>query len=312
MIPELQYGELASDLITPPFTYPENITIENKYSVILEQAMAIRALHEGVQISVRTEDRLIEREDFKIPIRIYYPDGNGPFPVMLHYHGGGWCLCSIDTHDYQCRYYAKHGKTIVISVDYRLAPEYKFPVGLEDCYFALIWASKNAKSFDGDPSKMCVCGDSAGGNLAAAVAIMAKRDNGPQIRSQILVYPATDLSRHETISRTVYRDTLTLNSTFYDKCISMYVNNEEDLYNALVSPYYELSLASLPPVYMVVAECDLLADDCLAYARKLEKSGNEVKVKIYKSMPHGFFDYPYIQTFEAMDDINMELEKRLK
>jgi acetyl esterase len=125
-------------------------------------------------------------------VRIYTPAGASPHPVLVYFHGGGWVLCNLDTHDGTCRALANAAQCIVVSVDYRLAPEHKFPAALDDCYAATYWVAKNAANLGGDPSRIAIGGDSAGGNLTATVALKARDEGSPKLVHQLLVYPVTD------------------------------------------------------------------------------------------------------------------------
>ncbi len=146
----------------------------------------------------------------EIPIRIYVPKGQGPFPVFLTFHGGGWVFGSLDLHDPFCRNIADQAHVIVVSVDYRLAPEHKFPAGLNDCYAAAEWTAKNIREWNGDPSRIGIGGDSAGGNLAAAVTLKAKEKNFPKFQAQVLIYPVMQ-NRFDTASYQKYADGYFLN-----------------------------------------------------------------------------------------------------
>ena len=141
----------------------------------------------------KVENRTIPVQDGEINIRIYTPSGEGPFPLFVYYHGGGWVIGNIDTSDAGCRLLAEQTKRVVVSVDYRLAPEYKFPVPVEDSYAALLWAHENANSINAIADDIVVGGDSAGGNLATVMTIISQEHNGPAITAQALIYPVTHL-----------------------------------------------------------------------------------------------------------------------
>jgi len=138
------------------------------------------------------EDRMIPVRDSEVPIRIYHPNSDKTLPIIMYFHGGGFVMRSIDSHDKVCRRICRDNKAIVISVGYRLAPEYKFPIPLHDCYDATIWAEEHAAAIGGDPSRLIVMGDSAGANLSAAVCLMSRDQDGPRISYQVLIYPCTD------------------------------------------------------------------------------------------------------------------------
>ncbi len=140
----------------------------------------------------RTEDRVIAGSGGRVPIRIYAPGGDGPFPALVWMHGGGWVVGGLETSDSVCRHISVGAACIVVSVDYRLAPENKFPAALEDSYAAAVWAMRNGAFWKIDPDRVAIGGDSAGGNLAAALALMARDKGGPKLAHQVLVYPVTD------------------------------------------------------------------------------------------------------------------------
>lgn len=225
----------------------------------------------------------------QIPIRIYTPEGDKPFPILVYFHGGGFVICNLDTHDALCRSLANGASCIVVSVDYRLAPEHKFPAAVEDAYAATRWVADNANSISGDATRIAVSGDSAGGNLAAVVSLMAREKGGPSLIYQLLVYPVTDLSSVDTDS---YREhgegyILTKDSMGYYR--DHYVGRREELQNAYASPLLAQELSGLPPALVLTAEFDVLTDEAEAYADRLKKAGVPVKYTCYKGMIHAFF-----------------------
>src|SRR5579885_966619 len=157
-------------------------------------AMQLEATAEEKEPVAKVEDRTIPGPAGEIPVRIYTPEGSGPFPVLVFFHGGGWVICNLDTHDGSCRNLAKGAGCVVVSVDYRLAPEHKFPAAVEDCYAATKWVAEHAASFNGDPSRVAVGGDSAGGNLTAVIAQLARDRGEPSLVFQLLIYPATNFN----------------------------------------------------------------------------------------------------------------------
>ena len=222
-----------------------------------------------------------------IPIRIYTPDGEGPSPIVLMFHGGGWVIGDLVTADAQSREVCRGADAIVISVDYRLAPEHKFPAAADDCFAALKRAYANAQHFGGDSTRLAVAGDSAGGNLAAVVAQMAK-EAGPDLRFQLLVYPATDGSRFDTESYIANADgyMLTLDSMrwFWDH----YADAEQRL-DPRASPLLAKDLSGLPPAMIMTAEYDPLRDEGEAYGARLANAGVIVETIRYDGFIHGFF-----------------------
>lgn len=226
-----------------------------------------------------------------IPVRFYMPKGDGPFPIFVFFHGGGWVLGNLNTVDNFARTISYYGNVSVISVDYRLAPEHKFPAGLEDCYAAYKWAAdpKNANQIRGNVDQVIIGGGSAGANLAAAVSLKARQENGPKIAQQVLLYPVTNLNNVETTSYHEYADFPTLTKEDMDWFIQHYINEETDKQNPFVSPALACDLSGLPPALIVTAEYDVLADDGRDYAQKLKEAGVDVKLIEAKGLPHGFF-----------------------
>jgi acetyl esterase/lipase len=223
-----------------------------------------------------------------VPIRLYIPKQQPGLPVIIYYHGGGWVIGNLDSHDNICRTLAKHTSGIVVSVGYRLAPENPFPAAMDDAYAALLWVSQNAASFNGDPNRIIVAGDSAGGNLAAAVSLMARDQNGPRISAQVLIYPATNLSDMSTESYKQFTDGFFLTKRYMEKFRSMYLPRFEDWQNVHVSPLLAENLENLPPALILTAEFDPLRDEGEAYGTRLKDSGVPTKHIRYQGMIHGF------------------------
>ena len=236
----------------------------------------------------RVENRTIPGPAGEIPVRIYTPQGNGPFPALVFFHGGGWVICNLDTHDGICRSLANGASCVVVSVDYRLAPEHKFPAAPEDCYAATQWVAQNAAELNVDASHIAIGGDSAGGNLTAVVAQMARDRGGPHLVFQLLIYPATDF-RMNTVS-------IEENATGYfltkDDMIwftNHYLNSEEDKMNPLASPLLASDLSGLPPALIITAQYDPLRDEGELYGQKLREAGVPVTISRYEGVIHGFF-----------------------
>lgn len=232
-------------------------------------------------------DRTIPGPAGAIPVRIYTPAGEGPLPVLLYFHGGGWVIGSPDTVHSTCALLANRAGAVVVSVDYRMAPEHKFPAAAEDCYAATAWVAENARSFGGDPQRIAVSGDSAGGNLAAVVALMAREKGYPQLAYQVLIYPVTDHS-FDTPS---YRENGTdyfLTTAMMEWFWNHYINGDEDGRDWRASPLQVADASNLPPAFVITAEFDPLRDEGEAYARKLAEAGNTVTLKRYLGQIHGF------------------------
>jgi acetyl esterase len=236
----------------------------------------------------RVEDRLIPGPGVDIPVRIYTPTGSGPFPILVWFHGGGWVVGDLETADPTARHLTVGAKCVVISVDYRLAPETKFPGAADDSYAATMWAAQQATRFNGDPGNIAVGGDSAGGNLAAVVALMARDRGGPSLAFQLLVYPVTS----RDFDTSSYRQNgegfnLTLDSMrwYWDH----YLQRPEDTSNPYAAPLLAENLKGLPPALVITAECDPLCDEGEAFAKRLQAAGVPTTYSCYDGMIHGFF-----------------------
>lgn len=235
------------------------------------------------------EDRLISVDhDAEIRIRIYTPEGQGPFPLFMYYHGGGWVIGSIEMTDASCRMIANQTGRIVISVDYRLAPEYKFPVPVEDCYAALRWACENASTIHGSASDITVGGDSAGGNLAAVVAMKARDEAGPIITAQVLIYPVTNLD-YTTGSYEEFQQGFGLDRELMKWFGNHYVTRNEEQTDPYVAPLLAADVSNLPPAFVITAENDVLRDEGLAYAKRLQDAGGKVESILEEGLVHGYF-----------------------
>ncbi|MED1949724.1 alpha/beta hydrolase [Brevibacillus centrosporus] len=226
--------------------------------------------------------------DTRIAVRIYTPAADGPFPVFVYYHGGGWVIGDLETADASCRMLANRTKSVVVSVDYRLAPEHKFPIPAEDSYAALEWAAANAASFHGDPNQIVVGGDSAGGNLSAVVSQMARDRKGPKIAAQVLIYPVTSLE-YDTESYELFQKGFGLDRELMKWFGGHYIQNEEDKRLAYVSPLFADDVSRLPPAIIITAENDVLRDEGATYAAKLERAGVPVEYLCEPGMVHGYF-----------------------
>jgi len=225
-----------------------------------------------------------------IPLRVYTPIG-GVSNLLVYFHGGGWVLGNLDLVDLPCRLLANKTGRVVVSVDYRLAPEYKFPAAAEDCYAATKWVAQNPGRFIGKTKAVAVCGDSAGGNLAAVVSLMARDRGSPEIEHQILIYPVIDLldSNYESFPDE-QSPGLTRNDMRW--FIDHYVTRPDDGKNIYASPIVAPDLSRLPPALMVTAEYDILLKQCNAYSERLRKAGVRTTLKNYEGAIHGFFTLP--------------------
>lgn len=225
-----------------------------------------------------------------IPIRIYQPRGDGPFPALIYFHGGGWVIGNLDTHDNVCRDLAKKAGCIVVAVDYRLAPEHKFPAAVEDAYAASQWVVENAGQIHVDPARVAVGGDSAGGNLATVVCLMARDRGSPNIVYQLLIYPVTDLSSAERKSYQEYGEGYILTTESMSYFRSHYINLEEDTLHPHASPLLADDLKGLPPALVIAAEIDILKDEILEYTERLREAGISTRYLCFDGMIHAFFN----------------------
>lgn len=243
-----------------------------------------------VEDVARTEDRVIAGADGNdLPIRIYWAEATDePRPVVVFFHGGGWVIGGIDSHDGQVREMVNRTGMVYVSVDYRLAPEAKFPAAAEDCYAATQWVAANAASIGADADRLGVAGDSAGGNLAAVVAQMARDRGGPAIAHQLLIYPCCDMDSNAWPSQTEngfdYFLTKESMDWFYDQYADVADRN-----NPYASPIKAVDLSGLPPACVITAEFDPLRDEGEAYGAALQEAGVACEVHRYDGMFHGFF-----------------------
>ena len=237
------------------------------------------------------EDRSVPGPGAEIPARIYTPAGSGPFPVLVWFHGGGWVIGDLDTADATARHLTVGAECVVVSVDYRLAPETKFPGAAEDCYAATQWVAQNSEGIDIDPAKIAVGGDSAGGNLGAAVSLMARDRGGPPIVFQLLVYPV--LAREfNTESYTQNADGYALTRDGMVWYWDHYLSTDADSSHPYAAPLMATDLSNLPPALVITAEFDPLRDEGEAYGPRLKAAGVPAQVTRYDGMIHGFFGMP--------------------
>ena len=224
-----------------------------------------------------------------IPLRIYTPEGKAPNPALIYFHGGGWVVCNLDTHDVVCRALARRSGAVVVSVDYRLAPEHKFPAAVEDCYAATLWVAQNAERLGIRLDRIAVGGDSAGGNLAAVIARKCRDEQGPPLAMQILVYPVTNLASTSTPSYEEFADGYFLTRAAMQWFRDHYLARPADAEDPSASPLLAVNLGGLPPALVLTAECDVLRDEGEAYAKRLEQAGVRVSMIRCPATIHAFF-----------------------
>lgn len=298
--------ELTQILETLP-KLPDTLTRELIVDIRKARLLAFQDV-ERFPLVHAVEDRVILHLNGEIPIRMYTPEcSDEHFPAIVFFHGGGWTLGEIETYDILCRQLAKASRSKVISVEYRLAPEYRFPKGLEDCYAATQWVLEHANELCVDVNRIAVGGDSAGGNLAAAVTLLAKDRKGPNIWRQLLIYPAIDTltsiekSPYESIRKNAQAPVLTssLTKSFWEH----YLEKETDAENIYASPIKAKELSGLPKAFVITAEYDPIRDEGEAYASRLREGGVAVQMIRYNGMCHGFLNLPLPNNEQIMKSI---------
>ncbi|HMC68154.1 MAG TPA: alpha/beta hydrolase [Mycobacteriales bacterium] len=247
-----------------------------------------------------------------IPVRIYRPAAEGPVPTIVFFHGGGFVIGDLDTHDDHGRLLCRDVNAVVVSVDYRLAPEHKFPAGFEDCFAATQWAADSISSLGGDAARLAVAGDSAGGNLAAAVALAA-RERGPSIAAQLLIYPGVDFTDDDThASRIENAEGYFLTADDMVWFREHYIADEH-VTDPRASVLHAADLSGVAPAVIGVGEYDPLRDEGEAYAKKLSDAGVEVTLHRFDGMVHGFYGMGVLsaKAADAVQTLNADLRKLL-
>jgi len=229
------------------------------------------------------------RADDRIPLRLYKPLGaaDGPLPVLVYYHGGGWTIGDLDTHDVLCRQLANGSGCALVSVDYRLGPEHRFPAAVDDSTAALRWVHANAAALGLDAGRIAVGGDSAGGNLAAVAAIHARDNGGPQLAFQLLIYPATDM-RAIAASHVTNGQGYLLTSDNVRYFHDNYIDDPKHDLDWRASPLLHPDLSRLPPAFILTAGFDPLRDEGLMYAQRMSEAGTRTTSICFDRQIHGF------------------------
>jgi len=223
-----------------------------------------------------------------IPLRLYATDHVGLRPALVYFHGGGFVFGNLDTHDAVCRAIAKASGAVVVAVDYRLAPEHKFPAAVDDSYAATKWVAANAERLGIDAHRIAVGGDSAGGNLATVIALRCRDAGGPALAAQVLIYAVTDVSTFETGSHRELAEGYFLTRAAMEWFTGHYLASADHKRHPEVSPLLAPNLSGLPPALIITAEFDPLRDEGEAYARRIQQAGVPVTVTRYPGMIHGF------------------------
>jgi acetyl esterase len=267
------------------------------------------------RVEVReTREFILRQNTHEYKIRAYYPFLDTPLPLMLFFHGGAFLCGNLDTHDHLCRRICTSAHVIVLSVDYRLAPENKFPAALEDAYQALLWVFDNASKIEGNNKRIIACGDSAGGNISAVLCQMTRDRKGPELFFQILINPACDFYQRDKESYHKYGKGYPLSKEDIEWGIHQYLDDVELLKNPYVSPLMAKDFTGLPDALVISSEFDILRDEAEAYAEKLRAGGAQVILKRFDGMIHDFILYERILSTagEAIDLIAHTLHKTCK
>jgi acetyl esterase/lipase len=239
----------------------------------------------------RTQDRRIPGPDSDLTIRAYWPREAKPgelFPVLLWLHGGGFVIGNLDTHDSVCRMLAVQADCMVVAVDYRLAPEFKFPAAVDDCHAVLRWLASYGAEIGADAKRIAVGGDSAGGNLATVLSILARDQGSPPIALQLLIYPCT-APEPETASHHKFSEGYVLSRNSIVWFYKHYLRSQRDANDFRFAPLQSDDLSRLPPAFVLVAGYDPLRDEGVEYSKRLIEAGNRVTLANYEGVVHGFY-----------------------
>lgn len=249
----------------------------------------------------------------RIPIRIYRPSSSSHLPAIMYFHGGGWVLGNIETHDALCRRLAKESGSMVISVDYRLAPEHPFPAAFNDCYEATQYVANHAAEFGIDPERFALAGDSAGGNLAAAVTLKSLNDNMPTIHSQWLIYPVVE-AKFDTASYQDFARDHGLTRSTMQFFWNQYAHSAKDRSNPYAAPMRAGTLKGLPFTQIITAEYDVLRDEGEQYAQRLKDAGVDVELVRFDGMLHGFIHFAaaFDDGKRALMDLGRAMQSRFR
>ncbi|MBN1387397.1 MAG: alpha/beta hydrolase [Bacteroidales bacterium] len=283
--------------------------IENPDSLFDSQRQLLAIMKAGVKV---IEDIHIPVDTSSILIRLYcnVPENKRhDLPVLVYYHGGGFIWGSVEIFDNYCRKIARETETVLISVDYRLAPEYPFPYAVNDSYSVLKWVEDNIEKYGGDPGKIIVMGESAGGNLAAVMPIVSRDSSGPDIQAQVIICGATTFDETEFPSRKYFllgEKYYFVSKDYLQRCKSAYLQDNADVSNPYVSPLKADLDEFMPPALVITAQVDPLRDEGREYAMKMKEAGIDVVYLEYEGMIHAFMNfYPFLDAArEAIDDLD--------
>ena len=273
-------------LAAPRIPSPGSVPVEVQRERFKAFMMALPGRETSIE---RIETHMITGTDGQIPVRLYWPNPNPSLPVLVYFHGGAFRVGDLDTHDHICRTLSLKASVLVVSVDYRLAPEHPFPAAVEDCYSAVEWVLENAAQLYADQNRIAVGGDSAGGNLAAVTAIKARNLGHPSLVFQLLIYPVIDMSSYDTLSWRALGNDYLLTRKAVEVMRESYVSDPSNRTHQFTSPLLAESHRDLPPALVVTAEFDPLRDEGEAYVRKLQSAGVPARHIRYTGVLHGFY-----------------------
>jgi acetyl esterase len=273
---------------------------------------AVGAMLTAPTLACATSDEQIDVNGARVTVRTYRPPLDGPLPAVAYFHGGGWVVGRLVDYDAVLDDLAMRTGCLVASVDYRMAPEWKFPTAAEDCYAATVWLAKNADALGIDASRIAVAGDSSGGNLAAAVALMARDRGAPAVAFQVLVYP---VARCHLVATSYVQgvDTPPLTTEGMAWYARQYLSSRGEADNPYASPVLSADLSGLPPTLLITAGVDPLRADAVEFGRKLEAAGVSVTTSHYSDMFHGFYSFRGLlaQGDQAFEEVVAALRIRL-
>lgn len=249
------------------------------------------------------QDRVIATAAGESAIRIYHPQPDIPLPVLVFFHGGGYVLGDLVTHDGLARALANRTGRVVVSVDYPLSPEHKYPAAINAGFAATQWVAAHAADFGGDATNLAVAGDSAGGNLAAVIALLARDAGGPEIAAQVLIYPDLDFRRSNVSIREFAGKYGNISRPTQQWFMNHYLNADHEKLDGHVSPLLAPALEGLPPALIITAEYDALRDEGEEYGARLQAAGVPATVNRYAGMIHEFIRWPFDDAARALDDI---------
>lgn len=286
-----QLGPLPVESLSP-FNARQLPTLDRAVIKLVSQSALERLTTPAIQTVAKVEHILIPGPDGDLLARVYTPQGQGPFPVLIYFHGGGWVIANLDVYDSSCRALTQQSESIVVSVAYRQAPENTFPAAAEDAYAATQWIMTHANEIGGDPARVAITGESAGGNLATVACLMTRDRGGVMPAHQLLVYPITNMEE-ESSTYAEFADAKPLNSAMMRWFKKYYLGDTGDAGNPYVSPL-KADVSGLPSATVITAEIDPLRAEGEAYGEKLKAAGIPTTVTRYNGVTHEFFSLPVV------------------